>query len=1222
MRVETVSTGTPGVATVDGEEIHVHDAGDISSQELLKAAELGEGQPKLDLAAINRHPLVVFRGDFADPDLIFIDEKSTVGSITVADERLGIMEQPVAVSTCLGSPVKLSESTSPYQQVFLRDFRVCEPGVQGVRPQFLSSIEPCPRIQLLRNQEAWVAEDEMNHYLRMIGSSTNVQVCPVCVIRDDIEEDKIESTLFDWFRQVLPDRDAHTKAISAFLVKGHWFPVVVTPAPGKVVIHVTPSGASWVEIAIRCQGIEYTIIPVAFPLITKFNNDCGFQTVAWLMDATVTSEFGEPLRRVPPIEISTAIAWRGTFEHHLTINGIDQTIVVPAEQHYGGAEQFVHKRSSSLKQSPSLKSGFCQSRTGSGVSHVLSWWYILLGICLVAGFCCPCTAVMSAASQFAYHAHHVFVMHEEHSQTNLQGANGRSQKSCVGAHGIDIESITNVPPTLFQAMPGSTSSAPGPSHVETVGDCLSLKWNTRHDIDLPQVDGLEVLGTPVGHDMSVAYAIPKQFIGFVQNLCDDMDVSSKPFATDVPSLSVPGSCGGTFHEVSDVQVWSGVPNADHDCRSQVIWPCNVGVYHNCRSHIWSILAIPTRSLVWSGNMSTCLVESVHGTSCQFPAAMEFCRVHVPDHNDRNVMIAEGVSTQCQCQAGFISESCERVCVNKQKAGTHVPPPLFQAMPGSLTEAPGPSHVRPLVVVGFCPADVNCSATSTLQGPEVHAWIGDTSEVHVCAKVSTAWPFSGPNLALISWVAAVGGVVIALAFLAHQSGFVFKDSHRRAINIQVEEWVNEGFPSILSSREPCTRSHLLQHQQAWVAADEMEFYVQRVCRQVGISHTQQCIINPGTQRSLVRQLLSEWVLHIVDDCKGSGASASMLLVGHHWFPVVAKGTDRIQVHTTPDGASWIAPVLQGQVSLCVHDEHGPKWPTSTNACGFQAIAWLMQICPADPSEHTHVAACEWYHVKDWRLRFFAHLAQQGNLHEVVIPAAIPYGGVGTSNIASDFAELLVARGVPAPLADERASQVLSKLGRQPIAKALRSQNAWREIKQLANLAAPKVQLVLPSELEAVVQARIAKGTPFGDKKKKVQKANPKSVVKLLAEDIAIPDGIFRDANLAGISQIPLDALGPEAQGIVVVNAEQAVPYLRFAKPVSKFALALIVVDYQNPLVFGVGGEIRFPDRCERTSEPVLLTAKVIQIGNVEVTRSSPANPTQVDEVSTVVIRTCT
>ena len=90
----------------------------------------------------------------------------------------------------------------------------------------------------------------------------------------------------------------------------------------------------------------------------------------------------------------------------------------------------------------------------------------------------------------------------------------------------------------------------------------------------------------------------------------------------------------------------------------------------------------------------------------------------------------------------------------------------------------------------------------------------------------------------------------------------------------------------------------------------------------------------------------------------------------------------------------------------------------------------------------------------------------------------------------------------------------------------------------------------------------------------------------------------------------------------MNAEQAVPYLRFAKPVSKFALALIVVDYQNPLVFGVGGEIRFPDRCERTSEPVLLTAKVIQIGNVEVTRSSPANPTQVDEVSTVVIRTCT
>ena len=92
--------------------------------------------------------------------------------------------------------------------------------------------------------------------------------------------------------------------------------------------------------------------------------------------------------------------------------------------------------------------------------------------------------------------------------------------------------------------------------------------------------------------------------------------------------------------------------------------------------------------------------------------------------------------------------------------------------------------------------------------------------------------------------------------------------------------------------------------------------------------------------------------------------------------------------------------------------------------------------------------------------------------------------------------------------------------------------------------------------------------------------------------------------------------------MIVNADQAVPYIRFAKPVSKYSLALVVVNYQSPLVYGTGEEVRFPARCERTSEPILLTAKIIQIGTVEVTRAAPPNPTQVEEVSAAVIRTCT
>ena len=68
--------------------------------------------------------------------------------------------------------------------------------------------------------------------------------------------------------------------------------------------------------------------------------------------------------------------------------------------------------------------------------------------------------------------------------------------------------------------------------------------------------------------------------------------------------------------------------------------------------------------------------------------------------------------------------------------------------------------------------------------------------------------------------------------------------------------------------------------------------------------------------------------------------------------------------------------------------------------------------------------------------------------------------------------------------------------------------------------------------------------------------------------------------------------------------------------------MIVVDHQNPIVNGAGEEIRFPARCERTAEPIILSARMIQLGAVEVCRVAPTNATQVDEVCSVVLRTCT
>ena len=307
--------------------------GEIPSQELLLAVAEKETQNHASF----HHTVLVFRNDHCQPIPVLVDKEATIGSVTVAEERLGTLQQPIAVYNCLGSAIKLSERISPCQQVFLQEIQSGECGVHGVIPSLFHSSGECTRIQALWKQEAWVAVDEMDHYLHMISSANPVRVTSPCPLPRVVEDDEMERILHHWFTQLLPPTDVSTKAISALLVNGHWFPVVITPDAGKVNVHTTPAGMSWVEIGIRNQGFEYTIIPVPFPLVTKFRNDCGFQTVAWLMDSLIASDFGEPLHRVPPIAIPTAIAWRQTFERHLLTSAQDQCLVQPSQIRLGGA---------------------------------------------------------------------------------------------------------------------------------------------------------------------------------------------------------------------------------------------------------------------------------------------------------------------------------------------------------------------------------------------------------------------------------------------------------------------------------------------------------------------------------------------------------------------------------------------------------------------------------------------------------------------------------------------------------------------------------------------------------------------------------------------------------------------------------------------------------------------------------------------------------------------
>ena len=294
----------------------------------------------------------------------------------------------------------------------------------------------------------------------------------------------------------------------------------------------------------------------------------------------------------------------------------------------------------------------------------------------------------------------------------------------------------------------------------------------------------------------------------------------------------------------------------------------------------------------------------------------------------------------------------------------------------------------------------------------------------------------------------------------------------------------------------------------------------------------------------------------------------------------------------------------------------------NDCGFQAIAWLSQLATCDelPLDFGTVPAFTPAQAVTWRTLFAHHLRVTGQGQDMVAPNRLRFGGFGKIDVSLQLQKLLTDRGVPEEQASQRADDVITQLGRGRVTNILRSEHAWRDLKSAASSAVPKLQLVHGSELGDAIKARLKTDDKFGAKKVKTKgKVSVPAMTQPMPEDFQIPEGIFRDAKGNALSQLPITSIGPQARGIIVLTADQALPYIRNAKPVSSNGLAVLVVDHSNSVLHGVGQEVRFPAICKQTMEPMLVTTRMIQIGSCEVSRNLTSEAPQVDEVNNAVIK---
>ena len=430
------------------------------------------------------------------------------------------------------------------------------------------------------------------------------------------------------------------------------------------------------------------------------------------------------------------------------------------------------------------------------------------------------------------------------------------------------------------------------------------------------------------------------------------------------------------------------------------------------------------------------------------------------------------------------------------------------------------------------------------------------------------------------------------------------------------------PAVLKSSDRLTRIQGLHQQQAWVASDEMTHYLGVLCQTGEVSMVPPCLLPDHFEDEELQNLLHQWASQCCAMLQSNTRVISAILVHNHWFPVYCKaGITGLRFATTPGGQDWLDIALNDIPQA----ECSASFSVMTafhNDCGFQVVAWLISVA-FQPDWPTHTCVASVFTSDQalvWRSLYEHHLLVTGLGNQPIAAFSMSFGGAGF-DLQTALANLLRDKGVPEEHLKQRTDTVIERLGRSRISQLLRGPNPWRDLKAAANTTNPRLQLVLTAELERAIQHKLKTNPEFGNKKAKKAPGTkkPSLPVPIRPADVTIPGGIFKEGADVGLSQLQLADIGPNARGVVVATVADAAPYLKVARPVSSGGLALLVLDAEQNMLMGVGNQIRFPAVCTQTQEPFLVTATLVQLGSVEVSRNVAAAAPKIDEVQNAVLK---
>ena len=418
-----------------------------------------------------------------------------------------------------------------------------------------------------------------------------------------------------------------------------------------------------------------------------------------------------------------------------------------------------------------------------------------------------------------------------------------------------------------------------------------------------------------------------------------------------------------------------------------------------------------------------------------------------------------------------------------------------------------------------------------------------------------------------------------------------------------------------------RRQLILEQGGWVADDQAAFALRLIA---GCAPRPVRVLHPLHVQGLLDSADEQGMAEVIRPLHEGESVATLVLSGNHWIGACWT--------VTKEGIlAWSTAAQQGEASITISAldsliakaltcsirnfafHSSPIRPPVQGLCGHFALADLMYhvLGRQPPSLDSALQAAS-------LLSAAFELSLQGDR---LVPGPAMIGG-GPTLLEAGIAATLREHGVPAAIAMDRAVQAIQAIGKGGAQKALEGPQPWKELKAMAN--ASKFQLVMPSEMQAVAEA---KGPPKRRQRKGEAAAQkpgvtkePPKILPPAPDAVRIPEGVFSKDDGTPLRQISSNDIGPQAEGVVLASWLEAKPYLELEAPVSKAALALVVLGEDLPVLESARvARIRFQAVSLVSNEPILLGAVMIQIGDTWAAKSPPKTLAPLDLVPSGVVR---